>query len=76
MDIIKVSIMDNRGSRINAKLVDFQTVTRVDVKEDGRVEQEAIIFGICIGPTGHFYVRRTHEMMALNGEDESPAASE
>lgn len=65
---IPVLITDNLQKRIKASLVAFQTVSRVYESDNG-FEQEGIVFGVCIGPTGHFYLRKPGEMIAVvNGE--------
>ena len=68
MTDIQVTIPDRTGALVSAKLLTFQTISRIysSQEKDGDIKQEGIIFGICLTKDGYFMARRLHEMRAAS----------
>ncbi len=66
---IPVTIADRTGAQVNARIITFQTISRIypaNQESNQDIKQEGIIFGICLTEDGQFLARRLHEMKAIS----------
>lgn len=63
-------IADSSGAQVKAKLVTFQTISRVypPNETDEEMRQEGIIFGICLTESGEFFARKLWQMRAVTND--------